>query len=307
MNIGIKYGILGYKLLRKKEAYYLMLKVWLSGSESQIGKAINEIFCPTEMELLNTDKDEVDVTRLEEVMSYVQVSRPDIIINCSAITDINLCEQNPKLAFGVNAIGARNLSIAARKSGAKLVQISTDDVFDGLSNKPYNEFDVTAPRTMYGKSKLAGEGYVKEFTQYHFIIRSTWVYGTGYNFVNRFINMTEDKNEISVSSDQFGSPTSAVELAKFILYIMRTSEYGTYHATCKGVCSRFELAQKIAELMHRDIKIIPIASKDSEYSAFRPAYAVLDNFIMSIADIYEFEDWEKALESYISKEILNGK
>ena len=207
-----------------------MIKVWLSGANSQIGKAINDIFCPTDLELFNTDKEEVDVTDLKAVMNFAQVSRPDIIINCSAITDINLCEKEPKLAFGVNAIGARNLSIAARKCGAKMVQISTDDVFDGLSDKPYNEFDVTNPRTVYGKSKCAGEGYVKEFTQRHFIIRSTWVYGEGYNFVNKFIEETKNKSEVTVASDQFGSPTSAEELAKFILHIMTTGEYGTYHA-----------------------------------------------------------------------------
>ena len=240
-------------------------------------------------------------------MNFAQVSRPDIIINCSAITDINLCEKDPKLAFGVNAIGARNLSIAARKCGAKMVQISTDDVFDGLSDKPYNEFDVTNPRTVYGKSKCAGEGYVKEFTQRHFIIRSTWVYGEGYNFVNKFIEETKNKSEVTVASDQFGSPTSAEELAKFILHIMTTGEYGTYHATCKGVCSRFELAEKIAEILGGDVKIHPVPSKDNEFSSFRPAYGVLDNFIMSIVDVYDFADWESALAKYLGGIKESGK
>ena len=193
-----------------------MIKVWLSGANSQIGKAINNIFCPTDLELFNTDKDEVDVTDLKAVMNFAQVSRPDIIINCSAITDINLCEKDPKLAFGVNAIGARNLSIAARKCGAKMVQISTDDVFDGKSDQPYNEFDQTRPQTAYGKSKLAGEQYVKEFTYKHFIIRSTWVYGLGNNFINDLLEKVNKGETLAIASDQFGSPTSAKELARFI-------------------------------------------------------------------------------------------
>lgn len=279
-----------------------MLKVWLSGANSQIGQAINDIFCPTDFELLNTDIDEVDVTNLEEVMRYTQVSRPDVIINCSAITNINLCEENPRLAFGVNALGARNLSIAARKNDAKIIQISTDDVFDGLNNEPYNEFDFTNPRTVYGKSKLAGEGYVKEFTYKHFIIRSTWVYGNGYNFVNNFIEQAKKESEIAVANDQYGSPTSAEELAKFILHIMTTNEYGTYHATCKGICSRFELAQKIAQELDLKVKLLPISTKDDEmHYAFRPAYGVLDNFIMSIIDVYDFEKWENALIKYLRK------
>lgn len=188
-----------------------------------------------------------------------------------------------------------------------MVQISTNDVFDGLSDKPYNEFDVTNPRTVYGKSKCAGEGYVKEFTQRHFIIRSTWVYGEGYNFVNKFIEETKNKSEVTVASDQFGSPTSAEELAKFILHIMTTGEYGTYHATCKGVCSRFELAEKIAEILGRDVKIHPVPSKDNEFSSFRPAYGVLDNFIMSIVDVYDFADWESALAKYLGGIKESGK
>ncbi|MGN1319002.1 MAG: dTDP-4-dehydrorhamnose reductase [Lachnospirales bacterium] len=283
-----------------------MIKVWLSGANSQVGKAINEIFCPTDLKLLNTDKDEIDVTKLEEVLNFSQLNRPDIIINCSAITDISLCEKDPKLAYAVNAIGARNLSIAARNCGAKIVQISTDDVFDGLKNKPYNEFDIPNPQTVYGKSKCAGEGYVKEFTQRHFIIRSSWVYGKGNNFINKFIEDTKNNKEISAAYDQFGSPTSALELAKFILFIMKTSEFGTYHATNKGLCSRFELAEKIAYYLDKHINIKPIASKDNPYSAVRPNYGVLDNFIMSIVSVYEFPHWEKSLAEYLEGVKENG-
>lgn len=140
-----------------------------------------------------------------------------------------------------------------------------------------------------------------------FHIRSTWVYGEGYNFVNKFIEETKNKGEVTVASDQFGSPTSAEELAKFILHIMTTGEYGTYHATCKGVCSRFELAEKIAEILGRDVKIHPVPSKDNEFSSFRPAYGVLDNFIMSIVDVYDFADWESALAKYLGGIKESGK
>ena len=136
----------------------------------------------------------------------VQSTAPDVIINCTGITDTDECEANPEHAYRVNALGARNLSIVARKCGSKIVQLSTDDVFDGQSKKPYTEFDDTNPLTVYGRSKRAGENYVKEFTHKHFIIRSNWVYGHGgHNFVNRVLAAAEAGNGLSVASDQFGS------------------------------------------------------------------------------------------------------
>ncbi|MFR7519584.1 MAG: SDR family oxidoreductase [Mediterraneibacter faecis] len=132
--------------------------------------------------------DDLDITNTEEVLNFGIVNRPDVIINCCGVTDTDLCEKEPEHAYRVNALGARNLSIVARKNGAKIVQLSTDDVFDGQSKKPYTEFDDTNPLTVYGASKRAGENYVKEFTHKHFIIRSNWVYGKGgNNFVNRVL------------------------------------------------------------------------------------------------------------------------
>ena len=114
-----------------------MLKVWIVGSEGQIGEAINEMLNPLEIEALNTDKNELDITQTDEVLRFGEINRPDVIINCAALTDVELCEKEPEHAFRVNALGARNLSIVARKTGAKMVQLSTDDVFDGLGKKPY--------------------------------------------------------------------------------------------------------------------------------------------------------------------------
>ena len=118
-----------------------MLKVWIAGSAGQIGTAINEVLDPMEVEVFNTDKEELDITETDEVLHFGEINRPNVIINCAAVTETALCEENPELAFRVNALGARNLSIVAQKIGAKFVQLSTDDVFDGLSQKPYTEFD----------------------------------------------------------------------------------------------------------------------------------------------------------------------
>lgn len=275
-----------------------MLKVWIVGSESQVGKAIATVLDETELKILCTDQEELDITNTEDVLSYGEIQRPDIIINCAAITDTALCEANPEMAYRVNALGARNLSLVARKHNAKIVQLSTDDVFDGKKDAPYTEFDDTHPLTVYGRSKRAGENYVKEFTHKHFIIRSNWVYGEGgKNFVNALLERAQTEAEITIPADQYGSPTSAMDLARVILHLMETNEYGTYHATCSGNCSRFEFAQEILRLAGKAVVLKPGSS--AEVASVRPAYAVLDNFILRIIDVYEMPTWQKSLREYL--------
>ena len=236
-----------------------MLKVWIAGASGQIGRALNDVLDPMQIEALNTDLDELDITDTDEVINFGTVNRPDVIINCTGMTDTDECEANPEHAYRVNALGARNLSIVARKCGSKIVQLSTDDVFDGQSKKPYTEFDDTNPLTVYGRSKRAGENYVKEFTHKHFIIRSNWVYGHGgHNFVN-------------------------------------------YHVTCRGVCSRYEFAQEILKLAGKDIELRAVPTEQSDLSAVRPPYAVLDNFILRIIEVYDMPDWKESLKEYMDE------
>lgn len=277
-----------------------MLKVWIVGSASQVGTAINDVIDPLEMEVFNTDKDELDITNTDLVLNFGEINRPDVIINCAAITDLTACEENPEAAFRVNALGARNLCIVARKIGAKIVQLSTDDVFDGTSAVPYTEFDATNPVTVYGHSKRAGEHYVKEFTHKHFIIRSNWVYAKdGKNFVNLILEKAQKGEDILVSREQHGSPTSAKDLARLILHLIHTNEYGTYHATCKGTCTRLEFAEEILKLAGFNQKVIANIPDKSCVSHARPDYAILDNFILRIIDVYDMPNWQDSLKEYI--------
>jgi len=278
-----------------------MLKVWIAGASGQIGRALNDVLDPMQIEALNTDLDELDITDTDEVINFGTVNRPDVIINCTGITDTDECEANPEHAYRVNALGARNLSIVARKCGSKIVQLSTDDVFDGKSDQPYNEFDQTRPQTAYGKSKLAGEQYVKEFTYKHFIIRSTWVYGLGNNFINDLLEKVNKGETLAIASDQFGSPTSAKELARFILHLIDTNEYGTYHATNTGVCSRYEFAHEILKLTGKEAQMKAVPTHLSDFSKVRPAYCVLDNFIMSMTPVYTFPSWKESLKEYFKE------
>lgn len=278
-----------------------MMKVWIAGANGQIGTAIQEVVDVLDIEVLKTDLEDLDVSDTDEVLNFAELNRPDVIINCAAITDVTTCEENKELAFKINALGARNLSVAARKVNAKLVQLSTDDVFDGTSTEPYSEFDAPNPKTVYGRSKFAGENYVKEFTEKHFIIRSNWVFGKGTNFVTTFLNAIESQEEVSVAADQFGAPTHANDVAKVILDLIKTNEYGTYHITSQGVCSRYEFAQEILRLTGKTAKVNPVVTAESEYDAVRPAYAVLDNFILRILDMQNMPEWKTALANYIKE------
>ena len=188
----------------------------------------------------------------------------------------------------------------ANKVGAKFVQLSTDDVFDGQRQQPYTEFDLTNPRTVYGRSKLAGEHYVKEFTQKHFIVRSNWVYGQGNNFVNRVLEAADQNRPITVAAEQTGSPTSAQDLARIILYLIRTNEYGTYHATCKGMCSRLDFAKEILRLSGKTAELTTVPSSSLDVSETRPDYSVLDNFILRIIDVYDMPSWQDSLKEYLT-------
>ena len=276
-------------------------KIWIAGADGRLGHAIYEILDRiNEYTVLTTDRD-VDVTDLEQVMDFAAINRPAHVVNCVGLTDPAYCEQNMIEAYKVNALGARNLSIVARKTGAKMVQISTDDVFDGIRHTPYTEFDDTNPKTVYGRSKRAGENYVKEFTHKHFILRSNWVYGNGNNFVNRVLHAADTKDELLIASDQFGSPTSAKDLARIILYLIKTNEYGTYHATCQGVCNRYEFAQEVLKLAGKRITLRPVVTSESDLSSARPAYAVLDNFILRIINVYEMPDWRASLKEYMDE------
>ena len=278
-----------------------MIKIWITGANGQIGTAINEVLDPLEAEVFNTDKEELDITDTEEVLNFGEMNRPDVIINCAGIVDLNLCEKEPELAYRVNALGARNLSLVARKVGSKMVQLSTDDVFDGLSKTPYSEFDDTNPKTVYGRSKRAGENYVKEFTHKHFVVRSNWVYGRGNNFVNKVLEAAKNQTPLAFASDQFGSPTSAKDLARLILHLIKTNEYGTYHATCQGMCSRYEFAQEILKAAGKEVEMKAVPTKESDLSYARPAYAVLDNFILRIIDLYQMPEWKESLQEYMNE------
>ena len=277
-----------------------MIKLLITGGNGQLGRAINNLYKDrADIECINTDVGELDITNLDEVLAFVETNKPYAIINCAAHTAVDLCEDQEELAYKINAIGPRNLSIAAEKNGAKILHISTDYVFAGDATEPYKEFDIPAPQGVYGATKLAGENFVKEFSTKYFIIRTAWLYGDGKNFVKTMLRLAEDRDEIGVVYDQVGSPTSTFELAKAMDSLLFTENYGTFHGTCEGVCSWADFAEEIFKIVGKNVKVNRLTSDQYPAKAKRPAYSVLENYMFKITNGFMFADWHDALKEYM--------
>ncbi len=281
-----------------------MKKIIVTGCNGQLGVAINRQYAGnTDIELVNTDVGQLDITDVDKVLEMVREVRPYAIINCAAHTNVNACETDVDNAYRINAIGPRNLAVAASEAGAKLVQVSTDYVFSGTADKPYLEFDRTDPQGVYGASKLAGENFVRDFAQNYFIVRTAWLYGEGKNFVRTMLRLAETHDKVRVVMDQTGSPTSADELAKAIVHLLPTDNYGIFHGTCEGYCSWADFTKEIFRLAGKSTEVEAISTseyeKDNPASAPRPAYSVLENYMLKLTTDYRFADWHDAIAEYI--------
>ena len=238
-------------------------------------------------------------------MSLVKQTKPDVIINCAAHTNVDKCEQEWDLAYKINAIGPRNLSIASTETGAKMVHVSTDYVFEGNGTRPYTEFDEIHPISAYGKTKAEGEKFVREFAQRYFILRTAWLYGDGKNFVKTMLRLSETHDEVNVVCDQLGSPTSAAELARMIHFLEPTQNYGLFHATCEGDTNWADFTEEIFRLAGKKTKVNHVTSKQykemNPASADRPAYSILENYMIKLTSDFRMADWKDAIAEYMKQ------
>lgn len=290
-----------------------MKKILVTGCNGQLGRAIRKEYASEEVAFINTDVAEgdgilaLDITNVDAVLALVRAERPDVIINCAAHTNVDKCEEQWDLAYQINAIGPRNLSIAATDVDAKLVHVSTDYVFAGNGTHPYTEFDEPGPVSAYGKTKLEGERFVKAFARKYFILRTAWLYGDGKNFVKTMLALSDKHDEVSVVCDQLGSPTSAAELARMIHYLEGTEDYGLFHATCEGDTNWADFAEAIFRKAGKNTKVNHVTSQQykemNPASADRPAYSILDNYMLRLTSDFTMAHWEDALDAYM-KELL---
>ena len=243
----------------------------------------------------------MDITNYDAVVDLVEELSLDVIFNCAAYTNVNGCETDSDTAFRVNALGARNLAMAAERFGAKLIHVSTDYVFSGEGNTPRSEWDLCDPQSVYGKTKYLGEQYVRDFCKRYFIVRTAWLYGyEGNNFVKTIMRIAREKGSATVVNDQFGNPTNAADLAHHLLKLAVTEQYGVYHCTGTGECSWYDFACKIVEYAGIPATVSPCTTAEYPTPAKRPAYSSLDNRMLRNTVGDEMRPWEEALRYFIT-------
>ena len=290
------------------------MKIMITGCKGQLGNELQSILKSLKSEIGDipgeyknaevsaVDVDTLDITDYLSVKEFVLNENPDIVFNCAAMTNVDGCETMLETAYKVNAAGVRNLAMAAKLANAKFVHISTDYVFAGNGTKPYKEWDMRDPQSVYGASKALGEKYALAFNDKTFIVRTSWLYGyIGKNFVKTVRRVLREKGSITVVNDQRGNPTNANDLAHHLLLLGVTEEYGIYHCTGEGECSWYDFASEIAKLSGFEGKVLPCTSEEYKSPTKRPEYSSLENLALKCSVGNYMRDWKTALNEYISK------
>jgi len=266
------------------------------GANGMLGHDLMETL---EGDVRGLDLPELDITDLASVRKALLTLKPETIINAAAYTDVDGCESNVEQAMAVNGEGVGLLALTAREIGAKLVQVSTDYVFDGGKGAPYVEDDAIGPLSIYGESKLAGELNAAMAPQ-HLIVRTQWLYGIhGKNFVETMLRLSGERNELSVVDDQIGSPTFTRDLALAIKALLQKGCCGTYHAANSGFCSWNEFAKAIFEAAGLKITVNTMTTEQLNRPARRPLYSTLDCSKLERDTGFSFRPWREALGEYL--------
>ncbi len=291
----------------------MIMNVLITGGNGQLGTELAVVLenqaselgpipdCYQNAQVVCVDVDQLDITDQKAVQDFVKEGDYDLILNCAAYTNVDACEVNRDDAFRVNALGARNLAMAAQAVGAKLIQVSTDYVFAGDGDKPYVEWDLCNPQSVYGASKLLGEQYVQQFCSRSFIVRTAWLYGyVGGNFVKTIIKAGRERGNLKVVDDQRGNPTNAADLAHHLLKLGATEQYGIYHCTGDGECSWYDFACKIIEYAGVDATVAACTTEEFPRPARRPAYSSLEHMMLRNTVGDEMRPWQEALQYFIA-------
>jgi dTDP-4-dehydrorhamnose reductase len=257
-----------------------MIKALVTGGNGQLAQSLKDVVNhQDELDVDFQDLPDLDITNKQQLESYFSNNELDYCINCAAYTAVDLAEEQSDLAYAVNAEGPKYLAEVCQKHQVTLIHISTDFVFDGQKRIPYLETDAPNPLSVYGASKLQGERSIQETTEAYFIVRTSWLYSEyGKNFMKTMLSLSETLNEISVVSDQIGSPTYAGDLAEVLIQIVLSSStnYGVYHYSNSGTISWYDFAVEIFKQFGKTIEVKPIKTKDYPTAAKRPKYSVLE-------------------------------
>jgi len=275
------------------------MKIAITGATGMLGQALCKAFAKHSIDPLSSRQ--LDVASLHDVRQKFSELKPDWILHTAALTRVDEAESNPFEAYRVNALGTRNLAAVAAENGSRLVYYSTDYVFDGTQTRPYREWDPTNPLNEYGRSKLAGEFFVRSLCPLHLIVRTSWLFGSkGSHFVEKIVQLAQEKESLEVVSDQQGSPTFTNDLAYMTLCLVEGEKTGTYHVTNSGNCSWHELACEIVSLSGLSLQVNPIESSTYSTATRRPVNSVLQNYLLELEGIPLLRSWKSALEAFLN-------
>jgi dTDP-4-dehydrorhamnose reductase len=284
---------------------------WLiTGAAGQLGTAVQHELSSRELQYFAADSKQLDITDQYSVDEMISDTNPEVIVNCAAWTDVDGAEENPEMAYQVNALGPKHLAIASKRIGTKLIHISTDYVFSGDSQTPWLESAEMNPVSRYGITKRDGECFVRNFyADGSYIVRTAWLYSAkGKNFAKTMLTLAQkDHREVRVVNDQFGQPTSANDLAQQIVdLVLSESNSGIYHGTNSGQATWYEFAQNIFDLAGANVeRIVPVSSLEFQSVATRPSYSVLGHNNWGNTKMSEMRDWRLALADEIPALLLS--
>lgn len=276
--------------------------ILVTGVNGQLGYDVVKVLNKRNIECVGIDKEDLDITDAQAVNEYIVKLKPEAVIHCAAYTAVDLAEDNEEACRKVNVNGTENIVKACKESNAKMMYISTDYVFDGLGNEPFEVDGNIEPHSVYGKTKYEGEEKVKKYLNKYFIVRISWVFGlNGNNFIKTMLKLGKEKDSLNVVCDQIGSPTYTADLAPILCDMVMSEEYGVYHATNEGYCSWAEFAQEIMNQSGLKCKINPIPTSEYPAKAKRPLNSRMSKKSLIDKGFKLLPNWKDALKRYLSE------
>lgn len=281
----------------------MSIKVLVTGARGQLGTDLMNELKKQGLEGIGVDIEEMDITDAGACRRVISAAQADAVIHCAAYTAVDAAEDNPQLCRKINGQGTRNVAAACREAGIKMMYISTDYVFDGQGTRPWEPDDRREPLNVYGQTKYEGELAVEELAEKFFIVRIAWVFGAaGNNFIKTMLRLGKERGAVSVVNDQIGSPTYTRDLARLLVDMIRTEQYGRYHATNEGLCSWYEFAKEIfRQAGMTEVRVTPVDSSMFPAKATRPKNSRMSKEKLTERGFKPLPDWRDALKRYLQK------
>lgn len=278
------------------------MKVLVTGVKGQLGyDVVNELNKRGHI-AIGTDIEEMDITDANSVDSVVKESAPDAVIHCAAYTAVDAAEDNVELCRKINAEGTQNIANVCKELDIKMIYISTDYVFDGEGERPWEADDERTPLNVYGQTKYEGELAVQNTLDKYFIVRIAWVFGVnGKNFIKTMLNLGKTRDALTVVDDQFGSPTYTFDLARLLVDMVETEKYGIYHATNEGICTWYEFACEIFRQAGINVKVSPVSASEYPAKAKRPSNSRMSKEKLTENGFEKLPTWQDALSRYLKE------